>query len=657
MDDYATQEAASGPEEAGDTTGPGLDLAKIQREWAAKLDEAEKDARNYRDEVKRSIKWLRLDKNGRKAKANGERLNIAFANYEILRSSTYSRPPKAVIVPRFGGGDQRAQLDALAQVMERAVESNNERTNVHDAFETARDELLKAGRGVIWMRYEPTFVDQDMPVLDGATGAPMLDQTGQPMMAPQKVKKDERVLAEPVGWNDYLEGKAQHWRQVPWVARRVPMDKTAFASRFGDEAATRCGIKFTEETGFDKKKNVEGPAVDVWEIWCRQSATVYCIVQGALEAVEATEPFLNFEGFFPCPEPAMSCFEDGSRTPIADLLMIEDQLVEIDALTKRIDALRSALKVRGFYPKGATATSAAGQIERAVQMTDDRQVLIPVEGWAANGQAKMDIVWLPIDTVVAVIQQCAAMRKEAIELVYQITGISDVMRGASEAQETLGAQQIKAQWGSVRVRNKQGEMARLCRDVCRMTAEIVCELFDAQTIAKAAVYGFDPAMLDFFRNEGLRSFLIDVETDSTIQADEEADKKSRIEFLTAMGGMIQQMMPVIQTAPELLPMAAAMLKFAAQGFRVGRELEKEIDGAVQAIQQRLAAPKPPPQPDPTEVAKTQATQVKAAAEVQKSNNDVAISNIDLQAKMHQHRANIAAAAAAPPPTMPPGGVA
>jgi hypothetical protein len=634
------------------------DLVQIQKIWAQRIEEAMKDRKGFEDEAKRSIKWLRLDRNGRKAKANGERLNIAYANYEILRSSVYSRPPKTVVVPRFGGGDRREQLDAVAQVVERAVESNNERAALHDGLTMARDDLLKVGRGVIWLRYEPKFEDQAMPVLDEATGAPQLDEAGQPMTAPQQIKVDEKVIAEFVGWSDYLEGKAASWSKVPWVARSVPMDKDTFAKRFGDDAATRCGIKFTEmRSGFEKKQDVEGPAVSVWEIWCRAENEVYFIVKEASQAIEVTDPFLNFENFYPCPEPAMSVFEDASRTPIPDLLMIEDQLVEINALTKRISALRDSLKVRGFYPKGATATSAAGEIERAVQMDDDRQVLIPVQAWAANGQGKMEVIWLPIDTVVEVIQQCDLMRKGAIELVYQVTGISDVMRGASEAQETLGAQQIKAQWGSIRVRDRQGEMTRLARDACRMTAEIMCELFDPQTIAKAAVYGFDPAMMQLLRDDGMRSLMLDVETDSTIQADEEQDKKSRIEFLTAMGGMIQQMLPVIQAAPELLPMAAAMLKFAVQGFRVGRELEKEIDAAVQALQQKFAAPKPAPQPDPTEVAKTQATQVKAAAEVQKSNNDVTISNIDLATKMHAHHTAVAQAAQPQQPPMMPGGAA
>ena len=39
------------------------------------------------------------------------------------------------------------------------------------------------------------------------------------------------------------------------------------------------------------------------------------------------------------------------------------------------------------------------------------------------------------------------LRKQIIEDIYQIMGLSDIMRGATDPQETLGAQQLKTQYG------------------------------------------------------------------------------------------------------------------------------------------------------------------------------------------------------------------
>ncbi len=613
----------------------GLDLEAVQTKWLEKIEARRKDLSNFESEVKRALKWLRLGPDDRKNKAAGDRLNIAYANYEIMRTATYARPPKPVVAPKFGGGPRRAEMNAVAGVIERAIESSTDQGDVDASLKAARDDLLKTGRGQVWLRYEATFGEQMMQVLGPDASL---------IMVPQQIKIGERIFREWVSWRDYLEGRAPIWALVPWVARRVPMNKDKLKKRFGDDAISRAQVKFAD-LKTEEKNAADGECVWVWEIWCRESGKVYFIAEGAHEALEVSDPMIAFEGFFPCPEPAMSCFEDGSRTPIPEVILIEDQLVEIDALTKRINALRDALKVRGFYAKGATATTAAGAIERAIKTNDDREILIPVESWAANGKGELGIVWLPLDTVVSTIQQCTVMRKEAIELVYQVTGISDVMRGASEASETLGAQQIKAQWGSVRVRDKQGEMTRLARDVCRMTGEIICEQFEPKTIAEMAVYGFEGAMLPIMREEKLRGLMLEIETDSTIAPDEDRDKQRRIEFTTAIGGLVQQLLPVIQVAPELLPMAGEMMKFAAAGFRAGREMEKQIDAALQALQARVSQPAAPAEPDPAmkaraeaDMAKAEATKVKAQADVMKSENDM--------------RAEVARASLPPPMAMP-----
>ena len=56
------------------------------------------------------------------------------------------------------------------------------------------------------------------------------------------------------------------------------------------------------------------------------------------------------------------------------------------------------------------------------------------------------------------------------------------MRGATDARETLGAQQLKTQYGSTRIRDKQEEMVRIARDLVQIVAEIITEKFDPVTM-------------------------------------------------------------------------------------------------------------------------------------------------------------------------------
>jgi hypothetical protein len=157
-------------------------------------------------------------------------------------------------------------------------------------------------------------------------------------------------------------------------------------------------------------------------------------------------------------------------------MFYRDQLDEINGHTKRIAALTKALKMKGFYPAGISDVATA--IETAMRSLDDEAVLVPISTLEAMGPGhslKEAIAWLPVIEIMQTIQGLIEQRRVLIEDVYQITGLSDIMRGSTDANETLGAQQLKSQYGSVRIREKQTELQRLARDVIRIKAEIMCE--------------------------------------------------------------------------------------------------------------------------------------------------------------------------------------
>src|SRR3546814_1633912 len=81
-------------------------------------------------------------------------------------------------------------------------------------------------------------------------------------------------------------------------------------------------------------------------------------------------------------------------------------------------------------------------------------------------------LWLPLNELAQAIQGLIEARSQLIQDFYQLSGISDIMRGATEAQETLGAQQLKSQYGSVRVREKSAELQRVAADAVKIAAEI-----------------------------------------------------------------------------------------------------------------------------------------------------------------------------------------
>jgi hypothetical protein len=405
----------------------------------------------------------------------------------------------------------------------------------------------------------------------------------------------------------------------------------------------------------------------VWEIWSKTLNKVVWVAEGVDVLLDEGKPHLKLEGFFPCPRPAYGTTQRGSLVPVPDMVYYKDQLEEINELTGRIHALSGALQVRGFYPAGAGEIGDA--IEAALKSTDNRQVMVPISNWAAfgGGAAKDTIVWLPLEMIVSTIAQLVELRRQVIDDVYQIMGLSDIMRGSTEASETLGAQQIKAQYGSIRIRDKQMELVRIARDLVRIGAEIMAENFDAKTlldmsqleipsnadilkqveeltaqaeaklaqqvqqamqapeaqqmaqanpqqaqalmaqaeqqvlaevqpqIAKLEQTPTIEQVMEFLRDQRVRPFVLDIETDSTIQPDEDAAKQRATEFITAVGGFMQQAVASVSVVPESAPLAAEMLKFVASQFRAGRQMETTIEEFADQMKEAAKQPKPNPE--------------------------------------------------------------
>ncbi len=99
------------------------------------------------------------------------------------------------------------------------------------------------------------------------------------------------------------------------------------------------------------------------------------------------------------------------------------------------------------------------------------------------------------------------------------------------------------------------------------------------------------------RNDKMRSFRVDIETDSTIALDESESKQDAVQFTEAMGNMFQQVMPIVQQAPYMATLAGEMLLFVARRFKAGRTLEGTIE---QAVAQGIEASKQPKGPSPEE---------------------------------------------------------
>jgi hypothetical protein len=328
---------------------------------------------------------------------------------------------------------------------------------------------------------------------------------------------------------------------------------------------------------------------------------------------------LQLENFFPCPKPLYATLTNESLVPVPDYTLYQDQANELDVLSDRIKGLIDALKVRGVYD--------AASPELARLFTEgDNNTLIPVKNYAAfaeKGGLGGAVDMVDLSPIANALNMAYTGMQQVKNQIYDITGISDIIRGASVASETATAQQIKGQYATLRLKTYQDEVALFASELMRIKAQIICQHFQPETLLKIggaellndADKPLIPQALQLLQNNPMRTFRVEVATDSMLYMDEQQEKADRVEFLAATSSFLERAIQSAQLAPELVPLMIDLLKFGVTGYRVGRTIEGQIDNVADNIKQQMSLPKPPPPPSPDEI-KAQTEQAKMQAELQ-----------------------------------------
>ena len=516
------------------------------------------------------------------------RLNLLWSNIETLKPAVFARLPKPVVRRRYQSQDPLGR--AASEVIERALIFTLDNKDTMSVINSVVEDYLLVGRGIARPVYKASY-GEEKTVLD-ELGIPVIDDKGN-IETYTEVLSEECCL-EYHYWADIRMGPAKQWAEVPWIAWRTWMAKDEFIKRFGKSYS---GMSiFLNSTDDDTTELSTQGQAEVWEIWSKSEGKVYWICPAYTAApLDASDPPVDFKNFFNTPHPLASNTTNGSLIPVPDYCQYQDQAEEIDRITERIDVLTEALKVVGWY---------AGDDESIPFALNDMEenTLVPVKNWsnwADRGGAQGLIDWYPVATVIEVLRELFQAREVAKQEIYEITGISDLLRGQGDAGETATAQKIKGRFGTLRIGKRQDDIQRYVRDLLQLQAEVICETFSAETLAEMTGLEYSEEewaqIVELLRNDPLRRYRVDIETDSMLLMDEEADKASRLEFIKVATDLLKEMVPTVDQVPEAGPLMSQMLMFAVRGFRSGRELEDDLEGFIEAMMNR-----PPSGPTPEE---------------------------------------------------------
>jgi hypothetical protein len=469
---------------------------------------------------------------------------------------------------------------------------------------------------------------------------------------------EERVSFEdaPIDyyhWRDVAWGWGRTFADLPWIGFRTWMKKDDVAARFGDEVAELVELK-NESVVTNKQEEPSGADEDsawrkaeIWEIWDKTTRRIVWYSPGYDKVLDSRPDTLHLSGFYPCPPFLVANQTTSLYVPTADYYLAQDLYNEVDTLQTRISIITEAVKVVGLYNRES------GDISRMFKEGTDND-LIPVDNWALfaeKGGIAGQIDWVPLDAITEALLRLRELRDEAIGLLQQVTGMSDIMRGELGGQyEGVGQSQLKAKFGSVRVQALQDDLAKFASDLLQIKAEVISRHFDPETIAQRANvdHTFDvelvPQAIGLIKQPEQARLRVRVKPESVGMADYSQLKQERTEYLGAMSSFLQGIGPILEVEPGSKPFFLEMLKWSLAGFKGSETIESVFDKMIEMSNQAAIADAQNPDKDMDDKAK--ADKAKSEGQMQlelmKHQNTMAQIQAKVQADVQLREADLRA---------------
>lgn len=451
---------------------------KPAKYWHTQIQAAEEREKRWREIGKKVVARYLDEREGYEGGEGCERrVNILWSNTEVLRSNLFAelgQPDVRRAFPKPGKANKIARTAAL--VLERNLVACGNRYDPDVRIEDAITDMLTPGRGQCWLEYDPTIEQGE----DGE----------------EKITY-QTVMFTHLCWDEWTHGTAKKWEDVPWVARKLlftAQDCAETWPQFNVEQAdpeakpkTTIPVNHVLIEGKDRPEDQAGndfKRAVIWEIWHKRSKKRIHVAQDFDWVLQEDDDPYRLEKFFPCPKPLYSVKATDRLLPKPEYLQYKDQAEELDRVNTRIWKLVEALKFRGVRWAGNDGQDSLSDLDNL----EDGQFL-PLKNFqmlAQGGGLKEAFQVIDLAPIAATIQAAAQRALELIQSIYEVTGISDIVRGSSDPNETLGAQKMKASFGSTRMKKRQKEVQRFVKELYEMKGELIAEHFERTQLSEAS---------------------------------------------------------------------------------------------------------------------------------------------------------------------------
>jgi hypothetical protein len=576
--------------------------------------------------------------------------NILYSNTEVLLPSLYSATPKPDVRSRYLDQD----LGPVPKAIERFLAILSDPAapgteNLDDAMSETVLSALVPGMGFARLRYYP---DKPMP-----------------------------LRVEAGHYKGLIWAKGRKWSKLPWIAFRHELSEKELYAQFKIPEEDRSKFQDPDKDSTDATATIgDKPNGTVVYEYIERASGKTCFLCNDWEdlCLREDENILQLDGVFPTPGPMLLTMQPGELNPVPLFQYYRNQAQELNKITVRLNKVISAIRVRGAY-NGLLGPD----MEKLLADSEMENALIPASEaamLAAQGGGFERHIWmLPIEKLIEVATQLFQAREGIKAVIYELTGISDIIRGSSVASETATAQDLKNKWGTIRLRKMQTLVSNYVRDLYRISVDAATTVVPPQTwkaitqlpiplmaekqaaqqrlaqmqqmaqqaAMQAQAMGQPPQeppppppellsaaqspsweeILQQIAVDSNRTFLVNVQTSSTIDLDTAADKADVTEFMGALGQILPGLGQFVGLGPSGLEAAKAVLVGICSRYKFGLEMVPALRG--------IEAPPPPSGPDPEqqkqlEQAQAQIEQGKTALAQQEKQNQAQLAQIQQQ---------------------------
>ncbi|MBQ7284869.1 MAG: hypothetical protein IJW72_01265 [Alphaproteobacteria bacterium] len=543
-----------------------MNNAKLVEEWIKKISAAEKQYDKYYTLVRDTREFYK--DNAGSTKTEG-RYNIFWSSVETLKPFLYFKQPKPYIEranPSVGEAQKLA-----CRILSRALLWNLQQFDFDSVIKYARNDFLISGCGILWEHYEPQFAE--------------FPDVCNPSVSIE-LKTGEKVVSQYVNPEHFIADcdKVGIWEDVNWVARKIYMSKQEAIDTFG---ASRC-VELVNEG----EKDYYHKEICIYEIWDKVSQKVYWLAkEKSNDFLKVCDNPLKTEGFFPCPKPIFATMTNDSIIPVPDYCLIKELLNELNGINTRMKLTMQALKISGAYDNSFPELANIMSKDITLVATKDFERLKDAGGLRGI------IDFVPIEQYISALEQLALRRQDIIAQIYEVTGVSDIMRGSSNTTETATAVSQKTNFGTLRNQDRQNDMQRFICDIFRLKAEIICELFSVDTLLsfltaeEAADKKLSSAAVHILKDDKMRGMVLHIESDNVFNL--KAENAELHEGIKIINEMIATALPIVSQQPLLLPLYRQMIGAVCGSLAKGRIFENVLEKVFNDISAEFNHPDTP----------------------------------------------------------------